>query len=153
MSEFDVEPVAVPRKRAAALVGARVEKIDYWTAQGLLGDIPPAVRLTPHRIRRLYSYSDLMSSMIVDELRKRGVSRQAVRKITSQLRARGYDRPLTQVRYAVVGRRVFLQLDDGTWVDGGQPDQGVIAEALNLGAMLIRVQGGVRRRSGERRSD
>ena len=148
MNEFSAEHVAIPRKKAASLIGARVAKIDYWTAQGLLGDVEPAVRLTPHRIRRLYSHADLMSLMIVDELRKRGVSLQGVRKVTTELRARGYDRPLTQVRYAVVGRRVFLQLEDGNWVDGSQPDQGVIAQALNLGDMQIRVRGTVGRRAG-----
>ena len=142
--------VAVPRKKAAELVHARVAKIDYWTEQGLLGDIPKAIRITPHRIRRFYDYTDLMALMVVSELRKRGVSLQAVRRITSALRARGYERPLTEVRYAVVKRRVFIQLEDGSWFEGDRPDehQHVIPEVLNLAAMQVSVGRVIGRREG-----
>lgn len=142
------ELVAIPRKKAAGLVGARVAKIDYWTEQGLLGDVPAAVRLTPHRIRRLYDYTDLMSLMVVSELRRRGVSLQGVRRITTELRALGYDRPLTELRYAVVGGNVFLQLPDGTWMDGNRPSQGVLHETLNLGAMQVSISGALGRPAG-----
>ena len=142
------ELVAIPRKKAARLVGARVAKIDYWTEQGLLGVIPEAVRFTPHRIRRLYDYTDLMSLMVVNELRHRGVSLQGVRRITTELRALGYDRPLTELRYAVVAGNVFLQLPDGTWMDGNQPLQGVIQETLNLSAMTVSIGGAVGRPAG-----
>jgi uncharacterized protein (DUF433 family) len=133
------ELVAIPRKKAAGLVGARVAKIDYWTEQGLLGDVPETFYLTPHRVRRLYDYTDLMSLMVVNELRRRGVSLQGVRRITKELRALGYDRPLTEVSYAVVGGKVFLQLPDGTWMDGDRPSQGVLPETLNLAAMQVTI--------------
>jgi DNA-binding transcriptional MerR regulator len=135
----DLELLAIPRERAAALSGLSVRQIGYWDRTGLLH---PAVdaRLTPHRPIRLYGFNELMSLLVIAELRRRGVSLQHVRRIVALLRDRGYTQPLTQVRYATGPSGIYVQHEDGSWVTDIALDQLVIHEVLDLEPLVARVR-------------
>ncbi len=131
--------VALTRDKAAAIAGITERQVDYWSRTGL---VRPAIdrRLTPQRPVRLYGYVDLMSLMVAAELRRRGVSLQHIRKVVEFLRARGYERPLTQVAFATLGGEVYLQHPDGTWESSLRPDQVVIHQVIDLEPLRARIR-------------
>jgi len=135
---IDEALVAVTRDRAAELAGLSVRQVDYWSSTDL---IKPAVcqRLTPHRQVRLYGFLDLMALMVAAELRKRGVSLQHIRTIVAHLRERGYETPLTELRFAAEGQHVHFQHPDGSWESGMAPDQTVLPQVLDLRPLRSRL--------------
>ena len=132
------------RERAASLAGVRPSRLDYWARTGL---VMPSVneRLTPHRPISLYSYLELLAAMIVAEMRARGVPLQHIRTVVDRVRDRGIDSPLTEVRYAVIGGRLYLQDENGHWEDGRAPGQGVIPQVLDLEPLRARIGSSARR--------
>lgn len=142
--QIDAHVFMANRDKAAALAGVRPSRVEYWARTGL---IEPSVdeRLTPGRPIRLYSYMELLAVMIVAEMRRRDVSLQHIRTVVERVRAQGVDNPLTEVRYAVVGRRLYLQDEHGRWEDGDVPGQGVIAEVLDLRPLQARITASVAR--------
>lgn len=142
----DVEErlLAVPRDAAARLAGISLRQADYWAATGL---VAPSVDRTlgPGRRVRLYGFVDLLALMVAAELRRRGVSLQHVRQVVAHLLSRGYNQPLTQLRFAVVGKRVYLQHPDGEWESGVQPDQLVFHHVLDLEPIRRKISEGVDR--------
>lgn len=135
----DLELVALTRERATRLTGLTARQLDYWDATGL---VKPSVeeRLTPHRRIRLYEYTDLMSLLVIAQLRSRRVSLQHVRRIVSDLRQRGYPEPLTQVRYATHGSQVYVQPGDGEWESSEIAGQAVIHQVLDLTPLRARLR-------------
>ena len=77
------------------------------------------------------------------ELRNRGVSTQHIRAIIRHLRSRGYEQPLTELRYAILegkGKgRVYFQHPDGSWEGDLRPDQTIVYEVLNLQPLRDRI--------------
>lgn len=134
------------RDKAARLARVTPERLNYWAATGLLR---PSVddRLTPGRAIRLYSFTELLAVLIVAEMRSRGVSLQHIRTVVERVRARGHEHPLTEVRYAVVGRRLYLQDENGRWEDGDHPGQGVIPQVLDLRPLRTRIDESAKRAS------
>lgn len=114
---MDEAIVAFTQDRVMRLTGLSRRQINYWADTGLL---EPSVeeRLTPHRPVRLYSYRDAMSLLVIAELRRQR-SLQAVRAVVAHVRSRNFEP--NEVRFAVSGRDVFIQLPDGTWEDGFVP--------------------------------
>ena len=135
----DAQLVALPRDRAAKLAGITERQVDWWARTGV---VVPAIdhRLTPHRAVRLYGFADLISLMVAADLRHRGVSLQAIRAIVNQLKARGFDRPLTELRFAVDGGEVLVQLDDGRWESAHWPGQFVADQVIELQPLVARVR-------------
>jgi len=88
---------------------------------------------------RLYGFLDLMALMVAAELRKRGVSLQHIHTIVAHLRGRGYEDPLTELRFATEGQRVHFQHPDGSWESGMAPDQVVLSQVLDLRALRARL--------------
>lgn len=133
--------VATPES-AARLAGVTVRQLDYWRRIGL---VEPAVarRLSPRNEVRLYDFAGLVELRVVAALRAR-LSLQHIREVVSRLRA-GYDRPLSELRFAVRGEQLYFQHSDGTWEGGKQPGQIVIAEVI----MLEEVRADLRRATAE----
>lgn len=131
MAEPDLKLLAVSRSQIERVTGTKLGTVDYWTRTGV---IQPTLdtRVTPGRIIRQYSYLDVMALLVIQQLRERAISLQHIRTIASYLRAEGFTRPLTEIRYAVVAGHLFLQLPDGQWVDGRKPDQAIVPETLAL---------------------
>jgi uncharacterized protein (DUF433 family)/DNA-binding transcriptional MerR regulator len=141
---IDATVFMATRDKAAALADVHAARVDYWASSGL---IIPSVneRLTPGRPIKLYSYIELLAVMIVAEMRRRGVSLQHIRAVVDRVRRRGVESPLTEVRYAVVGRRLYLQDEHGNWEDGNAPGQGVIPQVLDLRPLRARISEGAGR--------
>jgi uncharacterized protein (DUF433 family) len=138
--------LAATPKTAARLAGVTLRQLDYWREIGL---IEPAVarRISPRNEVRLYDFTGLVELRIVGALRAR-LSLQHIRQVIDRLRA-GYDRPLSELRFAVQDRNLYFQHPDGTWEGGKQPGQIVLAEVI----MLEEVRADLRRAAGERRRE
>ena len=125
------ELVAFTRDRAAACAGISLRQVGYWARTGVVSPTSEA-RLSPRRPIVLYGYVDLMSLLVASRLRRRGVSLQNIRKIVQHLRDRGFARPLSELRFATLGKDVYIQLPDGTWESGLRPSQVVIHQVIEL---------------------
>jgi uncharacterized protein (DUF433 family) len=88
---------------------------------------------------RLYEFVELLALMVAAELRARGVSLQHIRQIVAHLLQRGYDQPLTQLRFATVGGQVYFQHSDGEWEGDIKPDQLVLHQVLDLDLIRRRI--------------
>lgn len=137
--DVDASVFMATRDRAAVLAEVRPARLDYWAARGL---VLPSVneRLTPGRAIKLYSYLELLAVLIVAELRRRGVSLQRIRAVVDRVQARGVENPLTEIRYAVVGHRLYLQDEGGDWEDGQVPGRGVVPQVLDLRPLQARIR-------------
>jgi DNA-binding transcriptional MerR regulator len=135
----DLGLLALTADQAAKLSGFTVRQLDYWDETGLLN---PAVdeRITPHRAIRLYSYTELMSLLVIAELRRRQVTVQHIRRIVTHLKYRGYSAPLTQLKYATHGDTIHFQRPDGSWASDLDPDQLVLHQVLDLASLVARVK-------------
>jgi uncharacterized protein (DUF433 family) len=140
----DEHLLAVTRDAAANIARLSHRRVDYWAATGL---VAPTVdrKLGMRRRIRLYGFLDLLALAVAAELVERGASLQHVRQIVRRLKARGYEHPLTELRYATVGKQVYFQLEDGTWEGGLRPDQIVIHEVLRLEPIRNRISRAVTR--------
>lgn len=144
VGEVREQHVAVPRDVATRIAGLTERQLDYWASTGL---IEPVVdrRVSTGRRVRLYGFVDLLSLLVVAELKRRRVSLQHIRSIVRHLRERGYGRPLSELAFATVGREVYFMHEDGSWEGDLSPDQVVIHEVLNLEPLRARITAGVRR--------
>ena len=133
----DATLVALPRNRAAKLAGVSERRVAYWSKLGL---VVPAVeeRLSPQRPVRLYGYVELMSLMVVAKLRDKA-SLQEIRRVIEYLRRMGYPKPLTELRFAVVGRKLYFEHPDGNWEHDRRPGQIVLDQVLNLEPMRAKI--------------
>lgn len=138
MSAVD-ERVAMPLAAAAKLAGVSVRQLDYWHKNGLL---TPGVyeRLSPRNQVRLYEFQDLLELLVIKTLQDNNAHTRVIRRVVEHLRERGYERPLTELRYAVAGKRVYFQHPDGTWEGDDAPDQVVLEMTLRLEPLRQRIR-------------
>lgn len=146
--EVDVEHLSVPRETAARLAGLSLRQVDYWAETGLLAPTTDR-RLSPGNRVRLYGFVDLLALLVAAELKSRKVSLQHIRTIVDHLRSRGYDSPLTELKFATLKGRVYFQHDDGSWEGDIRPDQLVMHEVLNLRPLRQRIESATRRRDDQ----
>jgi DNA-binding transcriptional MerR regulator len=137
--------VVLTKERAARLAGVSARQVDYWQRTGL---VRPTVegRLTPQRPVRLYGYIELLALLVIVALRQRGHSLQHIRAVVGHLRSRGYDRPLTQLKFATQGAAVYFQHPDGTWEGEVRPDQIVMHEVIDLEVLDAMIREAASRR-------
>jgi uncharacterized protein (DUF433 family) len=134
----------IPDARAAEIAAISRQRLRYWEKTDLVK--PDVVRkISPHNVVRLYSLPRLVELVATSELRHQGVSLQHIRRIISYLQRQGYESPLREVRFALSGKRVLFQHDDGTWEDSSRPYQGVMWQVIDLEAIRSRVQGRLQR--------
>jgi DNA-binding transcriptional MerR regulator len=148
MASVSEELLAFPDARARQLAGISLRRLRYWEETGL---VVPSVRrhLSPAKTVRLYSFTDLLSLLVVTELRtERGMSLQHVRRVVEHLRSRGYQSPLRELTFATLGGEIYFQHPDGTWEGDLRPDQIVLEEVLRLDRLRSRIA-----RAAERRED
>jgi DNA-binding transcriptional MerR regulator len=116
-----------------------MRRLRYWEETGL---VVPSIRrqLSPKNTVRLYGFQDLLSLLIVAELRtERDLSLQHIRRVVEHLRSRGYQEPLTELRFATLGQEIYFQHSDGTWEGDLQPDQIVLEKILRLEPLRARI--------------
>jgi DNA-binding transcriptional MerR regulator len=101
------------------ITGVSKRRLGYWLDRGVLSAEVDEAR-GRGRVR-LWSFSNLIEVRVVLWLRDR-VSLQLIGKIVDQLRKRGVDQPLAELRFAVIdtgrARRptdVVVQQTDGSW--------------------------------------
>lgn len=140
---IDEQLLALTRESAARIARLSLRQIDYWAATDL---VVPSIdrKLSAQRRVRLYGFLDVMSLAVAGELKQRGVTLQHIRQIVGRLQNR-YERPLTELRYATVGKHVYFQHTDGTWEGDLHPDQIVLHEVLNLNPIRARIAEDVER--------
>lgn len=117
-----------------------MRRLRYWEQVGLV--VPSIKRsLSPRHTVRLYSYQDLLALLVVSELRtERDMPLQRIRLVVEHLRSRGYDAPLSELRFATVGREIYFQHPDGSWEGHLQPDQIVLVEVILLEPLRLRIR-------------
>ncbi|MDQ1736549.1 MAG: hypothetical protein QOH56_2800 [Pseudonocardiales bacterium] len=145
MSDVAESVISVPRDRAARLTGLSNRQLAYWAQRDIAS---PTIegRVTDHRIVRLYDFRDLMSLLVAVRLRDQGISLQHIRRVVQRLKESGYDQPLTQLRFATLGKSIYFQHDDGSWEGDPRPDQIVIHQVLDLEPLRTQIRIGIRRR-------
>jgi DNA-binding transcriptional MerR regulator len=139
MTSAAEELLAFPDTRARQLAGVSMRRLRYWEETGL---VVPSIRrqLSPKHTVRLYSFTDLLSLLVVTELRtERDMSLQHIRRAVEHLRSRGYRKPLQELTFATIGREIYFQHPDGTWEGDLQPDQIVLEKVLHLDRLRARI--------------
>jgi DNA-binding transcriptional MerR regulator len=139
----DESLIALPDHRAAKLATVSVRQLRYWEQVGL---VVPSVRhqFSQRSIVRLYHFTDLVDLLVAAELRD-ALSLQHIRKVVDHLRGRGYPRPLSELRFAIVGNEIYFQHPDGQWEGEFQLYQPVLQNVLALEPIRARILGSMRR--------
>lgn len=127
--------VMISRARMADLAGVSQRRIDYWERTGLIRSSLDTSLQANRRIR-LYDFTEAMTALVLAALRER-VSLQHVRLIVAHLKELRYG--VTQVRFAIAGQQVHIQLPDGTWSGIKDPNQIVLHEVLDLEPLRARL--------------
>jgi DNA-binding transcriptional MerR regulator len=141
--------LAFPDTKARQLARVSMRRLRYWEQIGL---VVPSIkrRLGAGNTVRLYSFPDLLALLVVSELRtERDMSLQRIRRLVSHLRARDYDEPLRELKFATVGREIYFQHPDGSWEGDLQPDQIVFEQTIRLEPLRARIQRAARRSDEE----
>ncbi|GAA1860346.1 hypothetical protein GCM10009836_45610 [Pseudonocardia ailaonensis] len=136
---LDVRHLAVTRDSAARIARLSLRQVDYWASTGVLEPTTDR-RLSPGTRVRLYSFVDLLALMAAAEMKARGISLQHIRAVVEHLRTRGYERPLTELVFATVGRQIYFQHPDGSWEGDVRPDQIVMHQVLDLAPLRNRIE-------------
>ena len=138
--------IGVTVERAAALIGVSVQRLAAWERIGL---VEPGVhdRVAGRHVR-VYGLSELVELRIVDELTKRGQPVRVVRRIVEANRSSTIPHPLRELRWATDAGMVFVGFEDGSWVGGRHPRQGVIPEVINLDEIRASTREAALRRMG-----
>jgi uncharacterized protein (DUF433 family) len=123
--------VALSRDRAAAVAGLSPRRAEYWARTGVAA---PTIthQVSPGKTVRLYAYPELMSLLVAAALNRQSVPLQHIRAVVEHLKSRDFDSPLTQLVFAVIGKRLYFQHSDGEWESSLRPGQVVIWQVLNL---------------------
>jgi DNA-binding transcriptional MerR regulator len=141
------ELIAFPDVKAAGLAQVSVRRLRYWEETDL---VAPSIRrqLSQRNTVRLYGFQDLLSLLVVAELRtERSMSLQHIRRVVQHLRSRGYQQPLRELKFATVGNEIYFQHPDGTWEGDPAPDQIVLEKVLHLEPLRARINRAARRPS------
>ncbi len=138
--------IGVSVERAASIVGVSVQKLAAWERIGL---VEPSVR-TQVRARhiRIYGLSELVELRIVDELIRRGQPVRLVRRIVEAHRSSTIPHPLRELRWATDAGMVYVGFEDGSWVGGRHPRQGVLTEVIDLEEIRSSTRDAAHRRMG-----
>jgi DNA-binding transcriptional MerR regulator len=139
------ELIAFPDSKAARLARVSTRRLRYWEETDL---VAPSIKrsLSPRNTVRLYSFQDLLSLLVVAELRtERDMSLQHIRRVVRHLGKRGYTAPLRELKFATVGREIYFQHPDGSWEGDLAPDQVVLEKILRLDPLRARINRAVER--------
>src|ERR1022692_398342 len=137
--------LAFPANRAVKIARISLRRLRYWEENGL---VTRSIKrqLSPHNPVRLYSFQDLLSLLVVSELRtERNMSLQHIRRVVKHLRSRGYESPLRELKFATVGSDIYFQHPDGAWEGDIRPDQIILEKTIHLDPLRARIDAATRR--------
>lgn len=142
---MDESLVVFTLDRVSRLTGFTLRQLTYWAKTEL---IQPTVdrRLTPQRPVRLYSWEDVLSLLIIAELRRQRVSIQYVRQIVEHVRRAGFG--MAQVEFAIAGSRVHFRTPGGEWEDAHRP-QPVLSQVLDLEPLKAQLRDSAKRTAAD----
>jgi DNA-binding transcriptional MerR regulator len=149
MASAAEELLAFPDTRARQLARVSMRRLRYWEETGL---VEPSItrQLSPKNTVRLYSFQDLLSLLVVAELRtERDMSLQHIRRVVEHLRSRGYEAPLRELTFATLGQEICFQHSDGSWEGDLRPDQRVLEKVLHLDPLRARITRAAERQASE----
>jgi DNA-binding transcriptional MerR regulator len=147
MTAVGEDLIAFPEAQAARLARILPSRLRYWEDTYLIG---PSIRrqLSPRNTVRLYGFEDLLSLLVVSELRtERDMSLQHIRRVVAHLKSRGYAAPLRELKFATIGKQIYFQHPDGTWEGDLAPDQIVLEKVLHLDPLRARISRAAGQRS------
>jgi uncharacterized protein (DUF433 family) len=135
--QAEEERLALPLSGASRLVGVAERRLINWEAIGLV--TPSTTRTISERNTvRLYDFNDLLALMVIRELFDRKMSTYQIHRVVEHLKSTGYDRPLTQLRFATEGSEIYFQHPNGTWEGDRNKNQIVFYQILDM--RLLRQQ-------------
>jgi len=140
MTQAMEDALAVSDKQAVKLAGISMRQLRYWEQVGL---IVPSIseQISPRNTVRLYSFQDLLELLVAAELRHRpGISLQHIQRLVAHLRARDFDAPLRELKFATRGSEIYIQYPDGTWSGDSAPDQLIYHQVLALDEVGAKIQ-------------
>lgn len=95
---------------------------------------------------RLYDFEDLLALLVIRELFNRKMSTYQIHRVVEHLKSTGYDRPLTELRFATEGPEIFFQHPDGNWEGDRNKNQRVFSQILDLRLLRQQLRGSIRER-------
>lgn len=138
------ELLAFTENKLTAFTGVSRQRLRRWDKE--FGLVKPGIKrqLSPRSTVRLYDFRDAVEPLVVKELLARGRSLHQIRRLVRFLREQGYEKPLSELRYAVPtekeSKEIYIQHPDGTWVGDRAPNHIVIHEVLRLEEIRNRVR-------------
>lgn len=152
---MDEQLVVFSPERASELSGLSYRQLTYWRNTELI-EPTTSRRLSARSAIHLYSYTDMMSLLIIANFLGRGISLQRIRRLVAQLRSRGYKEPLTQLVFGTAeGKKrrgknrpdviVAIQHPDGSWDGEADPGQLIIRESLPMEEIRARIASAAQR--------
>lgn len=138
--------IGVTVERAASVVGVSVQKLATWERIGLVE--PQVHDHVSRRHVRIYGLAELVELRIVKQLTDRGQPVRVVRRIVEAHRSSTIPHPLRELRWATDAGMIYVGFEDGSWVGGRQPRQGVIPDVINLDEIRASTRAAALRRMG-----
>ncbi len=132
--------IAFTEAKTAAVAGVSVHTLRRWAELGLVG---PSIRrqISQRNTVRLYAFQDVLAAIVLADLGGRyRHPRLAKRLLTWLLYHEEWERPLTELQFAVDSSDVYVKLPDGGWHGGKKPRQGVMHEVLDLDPIRHRIR-------------
>lgn len=96
-------------------------------------------QMSPRNTVMLYSFQDTLALVVAARLREQ-LSLQHIRRIVSYLRGEGYERPLNELAFVILGGQVYFKHPDGTWEGDLSPRQLVLQQVLYLDMLREEVR-------------
>lgn len=124
---------AFTSRKVCQLTGLTPRQLQYWDEQRF---VSPSLRRQkgPGR-RRLYDFRDLVSLRVASDLRRSGITLQAIRRVVNHLRGLDYANPLTELRFWVEGGRLYFSESD-TVREASRPAQTIAEFVVPVGAIV-----------------
>lgn len=118
--------------QAAKIIGVPYRTLDHWARTSVIS--PSVAEAQGTGTERKYSFADLVALSVARELRKTGISLQALRSIVTRLRSESGERhPFSGARFFVIGSDVVMVKNcKEVFSVLKKPGQGVFAFMIDL---------------------
>jgi len=128
---------AFPEAVARKLTGLTKRQLQYWDERDLVRPSLAAGQGRGHR--RLYDFRDLVSLRVAADLRRQGVSLQAIRAVVTHLRTLDYRHSLAAVRCWAWDGQLYFE-EAATVRAGRRPEQVLASYAVPVPAIVGRLE-------------
>lgn len=134
--EVDESLVAFTEERAAALARVSPGTLRTWSARRW---VRPSIvaRISERNTVRLYDFQDMTALLVLADVTKAGGQKQAARLMHA---VRGVERPLTSLRWGVLGNESYVDLPGVGWIGGKRPDQLTLKGVIDVAVIHARIR-------------